>query len=85
MRRILFQKQRGLITSLLSNTPFEHIVLSLEKWFGVDIRFKNESEKDLNLSGTFEGENIDEILKAFQLTGKPFIYERDTNGVIWIK
>lgn len=67
------------------NIPFEHIVLSLEKWFGVDIRFKNESKKDLNLSGTFEGENIDEILKAFQLTGKPFIYERDTNGVIWIK
>lgn len=67
------------------NIPFEKIAYSLEKWFGTEIRFKNESKKRLNLSGTFEGEDIDQILKAFQLTGKSFIYERDANGVIWIE
>ncbi|MFT3702641.1 MAG: FecR family protein [Agriterribacter sp.] len=67
------------------NTSFERIAQSLEKWFGTEIKFRNESKKHLNLSGTFEEENIDQILKAFQLTGRPFTYERDSNGVIWIQ
>lgn len=67
------------------NTSFEKIVQSLEKWFGVRIEFKNEDKKTLRLRGTFEGESLDEILQAFQITGKPFKYKKDDGGTIWIE
>jgi len=67
------------------STSFEKIAQSLEKWFGTEIRFKNENSKHLKFTGTFEQEDLDQVLKSFQLTGKSFIYERDANGVIWIQ
>lgn len=67
------------------NTSFEKIALTLEKWFAVEIHFKNQKKKQLNLTGTFEGESLDEILRAFQLTGVRFEYTKDDSGVIWIE
>ena len=70
------------------NMSFQQIALSLEKWFAVDIRFKNEQKKHLKLSGTFEGETLEEILEAFSVAningGKEFSYKKDSEGVIWI-
>lgn len=60
----------------------------LEKWFAVDIRFKNTEKKKLRLNGTFVNESLDEILTAFSLAdingGKQFSYKKDSTGVIWI-
>jgi ferric-dicitrate binding protein FerR (iron transport regulator) len=67
------------------NISFEKIAASLEKWFGADIRFKTEGKKLLNLTGTFEGESLEEVLRAFQLTGTHFRYSKDSEGVIWIE
>lgn len=67
------------------NTSFEKIASSLEKWFGVEIHFKNDSKKKLNLTGTFEGESLEEILHAFRETGNAFKYSKDSSGVIWIE
>ncbi len=70
------------------NTSFQQIALSLEKWFAVSIQFKNENKKKLKLSGTFEGETLEEILEAFSVAningGKEFSYKKDSEGVIWI-
>lgn len=54
-------------------------------WFGADIRFRSKDKKLLKLTGTFEGESLEEVLHAFQLTGTDFRYEKDVNGVIWIE
>lgn len=67
------------------NTSFEKIAATLEKWFAVEIHFKNDSAKKLNLTGTFEGESLEEILNAFRETGKGFKYSKDGNGTIWIE
>lgn len=67
------------------NTSFDKIAESLEKWFGVTILFRNGDKRSLRLSGTFEGEGLDEILSAFQSTGKSFHYGRDHDGTIWIE
>ncbi len=67
------------------NMSFDNIAESLEKWFGVNIVFRNDDKKALRLSGTFEGEGLDEILNAFQSTGKSFRYGRDRDGTIWIE
>ncbi|MFT3749880.1 MAG: FecR family protein [Agriterribacter sp.] len=70
---------------LFKNKSFEQIALVLEKWFAVEIHFKNENRKKLNLSGSFDGENLDEILKAFMETGSStFSYKKDTTGTIII-
>ncbi len=70
---------------VFKNMSFDKTARELEKWFGVEIRFKNPDKKELNLRGKFEGESLDEILQSFQLTGKSFKYYRDENGVIWIQ
>ncbi len=67
------------------NTSFDKIAMALEKWFGVEIHFKNDNKKKLNLTGTFEGESLEEILNAFRETGNAFKYSKDSNGVIWIE
>jgi len=67
------------------NTSFEKIAMALEKWFAVEIHFKNDNKKKLNLTGTFEGESLEEILNAFRETGNAFKYSKDSNGVIWIE
>ncbi|HRP30640.1 MAG TPA: FecR family protein [Agriterribacter sp.] len=67
------------------NTSFEKIAVLLGKWFGTDIRFKNEDKKQINLTGTFQRESLDEVLHALQLTGTQFKYEKDNAGVIWIE
>lgn len=70
------------------NMSFQQIASSLEKWFAVEIKFKNEHKKKLKLSGTFEGETLEEILEAFSVAningGKEFSYKKDSEGVIWI-
>lgn len=70
------------------NMSFQQIALSLEKWFAVEIKFRDEHKKKLKLSGTFEGETLEEILEAFSVAningGKAFSYKKDSEGVIWI-
>lgn len=60
------------------------VAAMLEKWFGVDIRFKNEARKAVKLSGVYDGENLDYILYTLEATGT-FHYKKDTNNVIWIE
>lgn len=64
--------------------PLANVALLLEKWFGADIRFKNEDKKTLNFSGVFDREKLDEILYFLEATGS-FRYSKDSSGVIWIE
>ncbi|HTN05456.1 FecR family protein [Agriterribacter sp.] len=70
---------------VFKNMPFAKIASLLEKWFNAEIRFKNENKKSINLSGTFEEESLEDILRAFQLTGTSFQYKKGSDGVIWIE
>lgn len=65
-------------------TSLGNIALVLEKWFGADIRFKDENKKNLNFHGVYDGESLDEILYTLEATGT-FRYKKDNNGVIWIE
>lgn len=66
--------------------PFINVSLLLEKWFGVEMRFKNENKKMINLSGVFGEESLDEILLLLELaSGNSFQYKKDSSGVIWIE
>lgn len=65
--------------------PLDKVAVMLEQWFGVDIRFKNESKKQEYLTGVFQNESLEEVLKALELTGGSFHFKTDSDGVIWIE
>lgn len=70
------------------NMGFQQIASSLEKWFAVEIKFKNDKAKKLKLSGSFEGESLEDILTAFSVAdiegGKQFSFKKDSSGVMWV-
>lgn len=50
------------------NQEFSALALSMERWYNVEISFENEQVKSLRFTGIIEKENINEALKALQLT-----------------
>ena len=62
---------------------FENMAVELERWFGVKIHIENEGIKSKVFTGSFDKENIEQVIKALKVTIR-FDYEIDKNNV-WIK
>jgi len=62
---------------------FEDMAVELERWFGVKIHIENEGIKSKVFTGSFDRENIEQVIKALKVTIR-FDYEIDKNNV-WIK
>jgi transmembrane sensor len=65
---------------VFSNETFENIVLLLERRFSKKITIKTDNLKYLTFTGKFDKENIDQILKALQLTHK-FNYKEENDTI----
>lgn len=65
--------------------PLEDVVLMLENWFAVDIRFRNQDKKALHFSGVYNGEDLEYILYTLGEATGTFHYTKDSSGVIWIE
>ena len=52
------------------NEDFSTLARSMERWYNIDINFQSENAKQLRFTGVIEKENINEALKALQLTEK---------------
>ncbi|WP_158795709.1 FecR family protein [Pedobacter sp. L105] len=52
------------------NEDFSTLARSMERWYNIDINFQSETVKQLRFTGVIEKENINEALKALQLTEK---------------
>lgn len=50
------------------NEDFATLARSMERWYNIDISFENESARQLHFTGIIEKENINEALRALQLT-----------------
>ena len=61
--------------------PFEEIAVRLERWFNVDIDIRNAGLKKVRLSGRFDTENIEQVMRSWQLTIF-FTYQIDKNKII---
>ncbi|MBN8857924.1 MAG: DUF4974 domain-containing protein [Sphingobacteriales bacterium] len=51
-----------------SNCSFETIAKDLERWYNVTIRFTNEEVEQYRFTATFDQKNIEQVLKALQLS-----------------
>jgi Fe2+-dicitrate sensor, membrane component len=63
---------------------FEEVAKKMEKWYGVNITIADEKLKQIHLTGSFEGETIDQALKALQIT-TTFNYTNNQNTIIITK
>lgn len=86
---ILEDVDTDLITSWKDNKlrfrseTFENLTVKLERWFNVKIHIENEKLKSKIFSGSFGEENIEQVMKALQVT-LSFDFTIDKNNV-WIK
>jgi ferric-dicitrate binding protein FerR (iron transport regulator) len=60
---------------------FEEIAVCLERWFNVNIDIRTAGLKKVKLSGRFDTENIEQVMRSWQLTTF-FTYQIDKNKII---
>ncbi len=61
--------------------PFEQIAIKLERWFNVKIDIRNASLLSARLSGKYDTENIEQVMRSLQMT-TPFSYKIEKNRII---
>ena len=59
---------------------FENVALKMERWYGVKIVINDSKLKQIHLTGSFNGETIEQALSALQLT-TPFRYSDIKNYI----
>ncbi len=67
---------------VFDDESFEDLAPKMEKWYNINIHFKEEAMRQIRFSGVIEKETIDQALKAMQLS-YPFRYSINGND-IWI-
>lgn len=60
---------------------FDDLAVKMERWYGVQIRFADESLREIRFTGIFERENISQALDALKLTAN-FSYSLDKDQVV---
>ena len=60
--------------------PFSELALQLERWYGVQINFKDEKVKNIVFRGSFVNETITQALEALKLNGD-FDYTLNNNEI----
>lgn len=54
---------------IFQDEAFKEMAPRLERWYGVNIRFKNDKVQQLRFSGTFTRETIEQALAGLKITG----------------
>lgn len=62
------------------DTPFKDIVVTLERWYGVECNVENAPEKGVLFSGVFENESLKNVLDAMSYSEK-FIHSIDGKSI----
>jgi ferric-dicitrate binding protein FerR (iron transport regulator) len=53
---------------VFKDEDFESLAVKLERWYNVEITFEDPSIKSIRFTGTFEKENINQVLNYMQVT-----------------
>lgn len=61
---------------VFKNEDFESIATNMDRWYGVNIVFKNDALKKMRFTATFEHETIVEALESLRLT-EDFHFKKD--------
>lgn len=69
---------------IFENESFQDIAIKMERWFGMNLQFKDLHLRNERLTGSFTNETIDQALQALQIT-TPFHFTIKENTVILTK
>ncbi len=59
---------------VFKDESFTEIANKMERWYGIKVKFKNDSAKDYHFTAVFERESITKALNALQMI-EPFTYK----------
>lgn len=68
---------------VFANNSFEEIAVELQRWYGVQLIFDNESIKQFRFTATFDQKNITQVLEALKLS-RHFNYKVEESNKIRI-
>ena len=64
---------------------FDHLIVKMERWYGVNIKLENDSLQRIRFTGTLKNETVEQALEALKIS-QPFNYHMDIeNNMIYIK
>ena len=66
---------------IFQDESFADIAKKMERWYGVNIVFKDQTVADYHLYGSFTTETINEALDALKTTGSKFTYKIEGQNV----
>ena len=69
---------------IFEGDTFSEIAIKMERWFNVHISFKDKKVSEYRFRGVFENENVEQALKALQLTAS-FKYKINGNEIEILK
>lgn len=59
---------------IFRNESFRELANRMERWYGVSIQFDNTKLEEVRFNGTFQGETLQQALRALTITA-PFVYK----------
>ena len=63
---------------IFQDESFQELAVKMERWYGVNIQFKDRSVEQIRLTGTFENETVYQALRALTITA-PFHFKIENN------
>lgn len=77
LSRVHFQKEDSIASEVLwtknklafDNENLENVASKIERWYDVRVNITHENLKQTAYSGVFEGESLEQVMEALQLTG----------------
>lgn len=66
---------------IFQDESFADIAKKMERWYGVNITFKDETVANYHLYGSFTTETINEALDALKTTGSKFTYKIEGQNI----
>ncbi|HEY8388632.1 MAG TPA: FecR domain-containing protein [Parasegetibacter sp.] len=67
---------------VFENETLSDAARKIEKWYGVEVEFKNQSLQHLRYTGTFDKQNIEKVLEVIHLTIPVLHYRFEGSGKV---
>jgi ferric-dicitrate binding protein FerR (iron transport regulator) len=63
------------------NEPFESLLVKMERWYDVEITLLDTPRENLNYTGIFEKETVEQALRALKVANPDFSYSINKNKI----
>lgn len=65
---------------VFDNETLEEAAIRMQQWYGIEIKFENDSLKNIRYTASYEGETLEKVLEAIQYSIPMLKYKTENNG-----